>query len=65
LAQIGIASRRACDAIIADGRVKVDGRVVRELGTKVVVGVNAVKSTVRRWETAQRIVPIMHKPKES
>ncbi len=35
LAQAGVCSRRAADALIAAGRVRVDGRVVRELGTAV------------------------------
>lgn len=36
LADRGIGSRRACEKLIADGRVRVDGNVVTELGTKVV-----------------------------
>jgi len=35
LAQCGIASRRKCEKIILEGRVKVNGRVVTQLGTKV------------------------------
>jgi 23S rRNA pseudouridine2605 synthase len=35
LAEAGVASRRAAEAIILEGRVKVNGRVVTELGTKV------------------------------
>ncbi len=35
LAQAGIASRRKCDDLIAAGRVKVNGKVVTELGVKV------------------------------
>ena len=35
LSHSGIASRRACEAIISSGRVSVNGQVVRELGTKV------------------------------
>ncbi|MDD2498001.1 MAG: S4 domain-containing protein, partial [Desulfitobacteriaceae bacterium] len=35
LAHAGVASRRACEDLILSGKVKVDGRVVRELGTKV------------------------------
>ena len=35
LAHAGVASRRACEQIIQDGRVTVNGTVVTELGTKV------------------------------
>jgi 23S rRNA pseudouridine2605 synthase len=35
LARAGIASRRSAETLIATGRVKVNGTVVRELGTKV------------------------------
>ncbi|WP_448074093.1 pseudouridine synthase [Georgenia yuyongxinii] len=35
LAGAGLGSRRACEEIIAAGRVSVDGQVVRELGTRV------------------------------
>jgi 23S rRNA pseudouridine2605 synthase len=64
LARIGVASRRACDDIIAAGRVRVDGRPVRELGVKVVPGQSVV--TVDGTPVAappRRIVLIMHKPK--
>ncbi|MCG8469778.1 MAG: rRNA pseudouridine synthase [Gemmatimonadetes bacterium] len=35
LARAGVASRRKSETLIADGRVRVDGRVVTELGTRV------------------------------
>ncbi|CAB4588058.1 MAG: pseudouridine synthase [Actinobacteria bacterium] len=35
LADAGVASRRASEELILDGRVSVDGRVIRELGTKI------------------------------
>ena len=35
IAQAGLASRRKAEALIADGRVEVNGKVVREQGTKV------------------------------
>ena len=34
IADAGITSRRGADGLIADRRVKVDGRTVRELGAK-------------------------------
>ncbi|MCI0451614.1 MAG: rRNA pseudouridine synthase [Candidatus Latescibacteria bacterium] len=64
LAQVGIASRRACDAVIAAGRVRVNGRVVREMGTKVAVGVDHIEvDGVAVGRTPRRIVLLMHKPK--
>ena len=38
LAHAGVGSRRHCEELIVRGRVTVDGRVVRELGTKVAPG---------------------------
>ena len=35
IAQAGVASRRKAEEMILDGRVRVNGKVVRELGTKV------------------------------
>ncbi len=42
LAQAGIASRRACEKLILAGKVKVDGRVITELGVKVNVEKNHI-----------------------
>ena len=35
IAQAGIASRRKAEELIKDGKVKVNGEVIKELGTKV------------------------------
>ena len=35
LAAAGVGSRRACEELIAEGRVEVDGRIVREQGVRV------------------------------
>lgn len=43
LAQCGIASRRKAEQYIAEGRVKVNGNVVRLAGTTVVAGVDRVQ----------------------
>src|ERR1700722_2038753 len=34
LAHAGVGSRRYCDELIANGRVRIDGTIVRELGTQ-------------------------------
>ena len=34
MAQCGVASRRKCEEIILEGKVKVNGVVVKELGTR-------------------------------
>jgi 23S rRNA pseudouridine2605 synthase len=43
LSQAGIASRRAAEKLILDGRVEVDGQVVTELGTRVDPGVSVIR----------------------
>ena len=43
LSQAGIASRRAAEKLIMDGRVEVDGRVVTELGTRVDPDVSVIR----------------------
>lgn len=64
LARIGVASRRASDAIIAAGRVRVDGRIVRELGTRVVPGQHDITVDGRRVGTPpRRLVLLLHKPR--
>lgn len=37
MAKCGVASRRKCEEIILEGRVKVNGVTVKELGTKIVI----------------------------
>jgi len=64
IAQVGIASRRASDELIGAGRVRVDGRIVKEMGTKIVPGVNVVEvDRVLIGRPPKRIVLLMHKPK--
>jgi len=62
LARAGVASRRAAEGLIVEGRVKVNGQVVRELGTRVdesdlivVDGQPVVAASERTWL-------IMYKP---
>ena len=64
LAQAGLGSRRACEELIASGRVEVDGQIVVEQGTRV----DPVKAIVRvdgqRVPTApDTVVLVFNKPK--
>ena len=63
LAQLGVGSRRACDELIAGGKVRVDGKRVRTPGVKVVPGDNSVEvDGVRLDKPARSIVLLLHKP---
>ncbi len=63
LAHAGVASRRASEAIIADGRVTVDGKVVTD-PARDVDDSRAVKVDGKRVKTAghARVVYLLHKP---
>lgn len=63
LAHAGIASRRTCEEIIAEGRVKVNGQVVREMGVQIdpekdVIEVNGKKIE----EKEEKIYLLLNKP---
>ncbi|HRX03633.1 MAG TPA: pseudouridine synthase [Anaerolineae bacterium] len=53
MANSGIASRRACEELITEGRVTVNGEVVRELGTKVDLARDVVEVDGRRVKSKQ------------
>ena len=55
LAHAGVASRRAAEALIRAGRVTVNGKPVREMGTSVDPAVDAVKYDGRRL-----LLPTIH-----
>jgi 23S rRNA pseudouridine2605 synthase len=64
IADAGITSRRGADELIADGRVTVDGRLIRELGAKIDPENHEVAvdgETIRRSLTKSYLV--LHKPK--
>ena len=64
IADAGITSRRGADELIADGRVTVDGRPVRELGAKIDPENHEVAvdgETIQRSLTKSYLV--LHKPK--
>lgn len=66
IAQGGVASRRKADELIAEGRVQINGRVVKELGT----AVNPARDKV--YVDGERIIPsetfvyyLLNKPKDT
>jgi pseudouridine synthase len=64
LSMAGVASRRAAEALIADGRVTVNGAVVTTLGTKAVPGEDDVRVDGRRVTVAGRVRYILlNKPR--
>ena len=65
LAHAGIASRRASERLIAEGRVTVNGRVVTDLGTKVDPSEDAIKVDGRRVAAApaRKTYVALHKPR--
>ena len=52
MAQAGVASRRASEKMILNGKVKVNGKVVTQLGTKV-TGNDAVEVNGKLIEQAE------------
>lgn len=61
LARAGVASRRACEELIAAGRVRVDGEVVVRPGTRVTPG-SIVEVDGRRVEQPSARWVALHKP---
>ena len=64
LSAAGVASRRASEQMIRDGRVTVNGETVRELGTKADPAKDAIKVDGRRIKTeiTHRYI-VLYKPK--
>jgi 23S rRNA pseudouridine2605 synthase len=62
LAQAGFGSRRSCEALIAAGRVRVNGKTVTELGTKVGRG-DRVDFDGARVVAEQQVYFVFHKPR--
>jgi 23S rRNA pseudouridine2605 synthase len=56
LAQAGVASRRACEDMIGDGRVTVDGQVVRRFGARVDPAKQIIHVDGKRIPTAPDLV---------
>ena len=62
LAEAGVASRRAAERLIVAGGVRVDGAVIRELGTKVDPDHQEVSVDGRPVRLRRKIYVALHKP---
>lgn len=58
LAAAGVASRRACETLIAEGQVQVNGKVIRELGTKVDPDADEIRVNGERLVVAAKRKPL-------
>ena len=64
LSRAGIASRRGAEVVIAEGRVSVNGEVVRTLGTRADAGTDDVRvDGVRIRPSAAPVYLVLNKPK--
>ena len=64
LARAGIASRRAAEQVMADGRVTVNGETVREMGTKADVTTDDIRvDGVRIRPPADPVYLLLYKPR--
>ena len=63
LAEAGVASRRAGERIIVEGRVAVNGKVVRELGTKVDPANDRVSVDGQPVKAKRKIYVALNKPR--
>ncbi len=63
LAQAGVASRRAAEQLIVEGRVRINGRVVKELGSRVDPRHDRVDVDGKRVVAAKPAYYVVHKPR--
>jgi 23S rRNA pseudouridine2605 synthase len=63
IARAGLASRRGAETLILDGRVRVNGRVVTEMGTKVDPRKDKVDVDGKRIEAEDLVYVVLHKPR--
>src|SRR3954463_9243422 len=63
LADAGVASRRASEGYISQGRVTVNGKVVKELGTKIDPDADHVSVDGHPLKAKRKLYLAVHKPK--
>ena len=62
MSELGLASRREADEWIAHGYVRVDGRVVSELGSRVLRQQSITIAPEATQQQASRVTVLLHKP---
>ena len=65
LAAAGVASRRAAEELITAGRVRVNGKVVRELGTKADARRDKITVDGKTLVRERHVYYLLHKPRET
>ena len=63
VARAGIASRRAAEELVAAGRVRVNGRVVTELGAKADPHKDRIEVDGKRLVAEEHVYLVLHKPR--
>jgi pseudouridine synthase len=63
IARSGIASRRKCEELILQGRVRVNGQVVTQLGTKVDPARDTIEVDGRPITLEDKVYILLHKPR--
>src|SRR5271165_5630264 len=63
LAHAGVGSRRHCEDLITAGRVSVDGRIVRELGTRVNPTAHKITVDGEPIHTEKHVYWLVNKPR--
>ncbi len=64
IAHAGVASRRAAERLITGGRVRVNGRVVTELGTRADARKDKIEVDGKRIVREKPVYYLVHKPRE-
>jgi len=62
LASCGVGSRRKCEQYISEGRIRVDGQIVKELGMKIDPDMNIVTFDGRKVEIQKKSWIMLNKP---
>ena len=62
LAECGVASRRKCEEFIKDGKVKVNGNLITELGTKIIPNKDVIEIDGKIIKKENKVYILLNKP---